>query len=330
MWLSGSKLLAGLVFSYLGSVCCAYAAVYELYSRAESIIGNVDSIVVNKDVTLLDIARQYGLGYHDIKLLNPEVDTWMPDNGQIIQLPLKFILPNAPRKGIVLNIPEMRLYYFPPPKEGEPIKVVTYPLGIGRVGWNTPYRQTFITAKKKNPDWYPPASIRREYEEAGNPLPAIVKAGPDNPLGDYALRLGLPAYLIHGTNKPWGIGMRVTHGCIRLYPEDIEELFQLVDVGTAVNIINQPYKVGEADGIIHLEVHPSLQDSFVAEYDGFPVGQTDKMSGEKDNSFDQVVDLIVAKISERRGEYIIDWDFARSVFDESQGVPVEIGIYTPY
>ncbi len=300
-----------------------HATTYELKNSTDSIIGRLDSAVVGRDTTLLDVAREFGFGYQDIKLLNPTIDTWMPNDGELVQLPSRFILPNVPRKGIVLNIPEMRLYYYPPHKKGESVQVITYPLGIGRQGWDTPYKQTRIVGKKKYPDWRPPKSIRQEHEDAGDPLPKVVKAGPDNPLGDYALRLGLPAYLIHGTNKPWGIGMRVSHGCIRLYPEDIAELFAQVKVGTAVNIINSPYKIGEADGVLYLEAHPPLKIAMRDEY-GDVIETTDENTN---GDFTQVVGMIVA--STREDEYIIDWSMARIVSEETKGIPVAIGLYVP-
>ena len=312
------------------STCCslflvtqAYATTYELNNSTDTIIGKIDSAVVGRDNTLLDVAREFGFGYQDLKLLNPTIDTWMPNDGELVQLPSRFILPNAARKGIVLNIPEMRLYFYPPHKKGEPDKVITYPLGIGRQGWDTPYKQTHIIGKKKHPDWRPPESIRQEHEDAGDPLPEVVKAGPDNPLGEHALRLGLPAYLIHGTNKPWGIGMRVSHGCIRLYPEDIAELFEKVKVGTAVNIINNPYKIGEEDGVLYLEAHPPLIPAVKDEY-GDIIETTDKNSGE---NFTQVVEMIVDSTEENK--YIIDWGMAKIVSEETKGIPVAIGLYVP-
>lgn len=308
-----------LVFSLLAAH--AHATSYQLKNNTDTIIGKLDTAVAGRDTTLLDIAREHGFGYQDLKLLNPTIDTWMPKDGELVQLPSRFILPNVARKGIVLNIPEMRLYYFPPHKKGEPGKVVTYPLGIGREGWDTPYKQTRIIGKKVHPDWHPPKSIRQEHEDAGDPLPEIVKAGPDNPLGDYALRLGLPAYLIHGTNKPWGIGMRVSHGCIRLYPEDIAELFDKVKVGTLVNIINNPYKIGEEDGVLYLEAHPPLKIGIKDEY-GDIVDTISTSSGE---NFTQVVEIIVASTEE--DEYVIDWGMAKIVSEETKGIPVAIGLH---
>ncbi len=301
----------------------AYATSYELQNSTDSIVGELDSVVVGREHTMLDIAREYGFGYNDLKLLNPNIDTWLPEDGEVIQLPSRFILPNVPRDGIVLNIPEMRMYYFPPRKKGEPDKVFTYPLGVGREGWATPYKQTRIIGKKEHPDWRPPESIRKEHEEAGDPLPVIVKAGPDNPLGDHALRLGLPSYLIHGTNKPWGVGMRVSHGCIRLYPEDIAELFDQVKVGTAVNIINNPYKIGEADGVLYLEAHPPLSVATRDEY-GDVIETTDENI---QIDFTKVVEMIVASTS--KDEYVVDWSMAKTVSQEAKGIPVAIGLYIP-
>ena len=311
------------VFSWILLATHVHATSYELKNSTDSIVGKLDSAVVGRDTTLLDIAREYGFGYQDLKLLNPTIDTWMPEDGELVQLPSKFILPNVEREGIVLNIPEMRLYYFPTHKKGEPNKIYTYPLGIGREGWATPYEQTRIIGKKEHPDWRPPESIRQEHESAGDPLPEVVKAGPDNPLGDHALRLGLPAYLIHGTNKPWGIGMRVSHGCIRLYPEDIAELFDKVKVGTPVNIINNPYKIGKADGVLYLEVHPPLTIGIKDEYGDVIESVDDEVVG----NFSQIIEMIVASTNEN--EYLIDWDTAKIVSNETKGIPVAIGIYIP-
>jgi L,D-transpeptidase ErfK/SrfK len=192
--------------------------------------------------------------------VNPDIDRWIPGEGTLITIPSHYVLPRAQRKGVVLNLPEMRMYYFPPKKAGEPAQVQTYPISIGRRDWATPLGMTTITSKKKDPSWRPPESIRREHAEKGDPLPRVVPAGPDNPLGAYAMRLGMPSYLIHGTNKPLGVGMRVSHGCIRMLPEDIEHLFSQLPVGTPVNIVNQPVKAGWYGGKLYLEVHPPLEE----------------------------------------------------------------------
>jgi len=238
----------------------AGAEVYQLASENDSVVGEIRRTWASSEDTLLDIARANGLGYHEIKRVNPTLDTWLPSTEKEVILPSRYVLPMAGREGIILNIPEMRLYYFPEKKTGDATTVVTYPLGIGRQGWQTPYINTRIIEKRNHPAWHPPESIRKEHEAMGDPLPRRVGPGPDNPLGDYAMRLGLPDYLIHGTNKPFGIGMRVSHGCIRLYPEDIEALFQQVQLRTPVQIINQPYKVGRLRDKIYLEAHPFLEE----------------------------------------------------------------------
>jgi len=287
-----------------------YAEIYELNNHEDSVVGEIQKTLAGADDTLLDIARTNGFGYHEIKRVNPTLDVWLPETTQEIILPSKYVLPMTKRDGIVLNIPEMRLYYFPKRTAGEAINVVTYPLGIGRQGWETPYIDTRIIEKKKHPHWYPPESIREEHEAMGDPLPKRVEAGPDNPLGDYAMRLGLPDYLIHGTNKPFGIGMRVSHGCIRLYPEDIEELFAQVKLKTPVHIVNQPYKVGLLNNKIYLEAHQFLEEDR-EEY--------------KDN-LTSVVKMIVKLTTEKK--YQIEWNLAKQVIKEMKGIPIVIGRVT--
>ena len=222
-----------------------------------SVIGAVDHTYAQASDTLLDIARRHNLGYQEIKLANPGVDPWLPGAGRLIVLPTHYVLPDAPRRGLVLNVAEMRLYYYPRPRRGQPATVITHPVSIGRYDWETPLGRTRVVTKVKDPDWYPPKSIRAEHEANGDPLPRMVPAGPDNPLGRHALLLGIKGYLIHGTNKPFGIGMRVSHGCIRMYPEDIEALYGEIPVGTPVHIVDQPVKIGDGgDGEIFVEVHP--------------------------------------------------------------------------
>jgi len=287
------------------------AEIFELYDGEDSVVGEIQKAFTTSEDTLLDIARANGLGYQEIKSVNPGLDTWLPGADKEVVLPSRYVLPMSKREGLVLNIPEMRLYYFPKVKAGEEIKVVTYPLGIGRQGWQTPYVKTRIIQKKKNPSWHPPESIRAEHEAAGDPLPKRVEPGPDNPLGNYAMRLGLPDYLIHGTNKPFGIGMRVSHGCIRLYPEDIEELFPQVSLKTTVRIVNQPYKVGRLKDKIYLEAHQYLEED----------------TEEFRDNLTSVVKMIV-KITDEK-DYDIEWDLAKQVIKEMHGIPVVIGRITP-
>ena len=170
------------------------------------------------------------------------------------------MLPDVPRKGVILNIASMRLFYFPPVADGELIQVMTYPIGIGRVGWETPLGSTTLVAKARDPSWYVPASVRQEHTAMGDPLPSVVPPGPDNPLGRFVLKLDMPGYLIHGTNQPYGVGMRVSHGCVRLYPENIERLYSMVSVGASVTIINKPYLAGWRNGELYIESHAPLED----------------------------------------------------------------------
>jgi L,D-transpeptidase ErfK/SrfK len=225
-------------------------------AKDHSIVGGLAVISTYDGDTLPDIARHFDLGYNDITIANPGIDPWTPKAGARVLLPLRFILPDTPRKGIVLNLANMRIYYYPPKQPGT---LFTYPAGIGRQGWNTPLGKTTIVAKTVNPAWTVPASIRREHAAKGDPLPAVVPPGPDNPLGKYALPLGFSRYLIHGTNKPYGIGMQVSHGCVRLYPEDIKALFKKISVGTQVRIIHQPYLTAWEGNMLFLEAHEPLQ-----------------------------------------------------------------------
>ncbi|MEE4145594.1 MAG: L,D-transpeptidase family protein, partial [Halieaceae bacterium] len=183
------------------------------------IVGRVQVAIAQDRDTLPEIARRYNLGYEEIIAANPGVDPWRPGQGTPVVLPTAFILPGGAREGLVLNLASMRLYYYPKAKAGQAAEVITHPVGIGREGWHTPQGTTRIIQKTANPTWTVPASVRREHAAEGDPLPAVVPPGPDNPLGEYAMRLSMPSYLIHGTNKPWGVGMRVSHGCIRMYPE---------------------------------------------------------------------------------------------------------------
>ena len=280
---------------------------YALKAPDASLIGSLEKIQAENKDTLPDIARANGLGYREIKLANPGVDTWLPGEGTEIVLPNLFVLPVTPHAGIVLNIPEMRLYYFPPQESDQASEVITHPIGVGRLGWSTPYMNTRIIEKKTRPSWYPPESIRKEHAEQGDPLPKRVPPGPDNPLGNYAMRLGMPEYIIHGTNKPFGIGMRVSHGCIRLYPEDIKSLYQQVKLRTPVRIVNQPYKVGSYNDRIYLEAHPFLEED-----------------GEQfDGNLSIVVEMLIKITGDR--DYQVDWNLAESVIAESNGIPVEIG-----
>jgi len=233
---------------------------FTIPSPDQSVVGELQIVYTSEENTFSDLAREYGLGYDEIVAANPGIDPWLPGEQTPVLLPTQFVLPDVPRRGLVLNIASKRLFYFPPVAAGAPVQVLTYPIGIGRVGWQTPLGNAAVIAKARDPSWYVPASVRREHAELGNPLPAVVPPGPDNPLGHFVLKLDMPGYLIHGTNRPYGVGMRVSHGCVRLYPENIESLYEMVEVGEPVMIIDEPYLAGYRDGELYFESHSPLED----------------------------------------------------------------------
>ena len=288
----------------------AWATVYELPTDGSSVIGTDEHVKSTYQDTLLDIARRYSLGYEEIIRANPGTDLWIPGEGKDVLLPGQRILPPGPRDGIVVNIPEHRLYYYPKPKKNEKPVVITFPVSIGKMDWHTPLGQTRVIQKIKHPAWYPPESVRKEHEANGDPLPKVVPAGPDNPLGDYAMRLavGDGAYMIHGTNNPMAVGMAVTHGCIRMYPEDVASLFPLIPVGTKVYLINEPVKTAFADGKLLLEVHPPVDAQ------GQSTAPDMQLLSER---LDKVLGTTTAAIH---------WDFARQALQAATGMPVIVGL----
>lgn len=292
----GLAALAGLTLLGAGSALSGDRPSYRLTSPDDGVFGQAFYVKSRQEDTLLDIGRHFGLGYDEMKAANPSVDMWVPGDGAEVLVPTEYVLPNAPRTGLILNLAEKRLYYFPTPDE-----VVTYAISIGREGWDTPLGNFDIASKKKDPTWTPPASIRAEHAAQGDILPAVVPAGPDNPLGQYAMRLSAKGYLIHGTNKPWGLGMQVSHGCIRMYPEDIEALFPQVPVKTPVHIVNQPFKVGWSNDDLYLEVHA-----------------TDE---EKARS---PAEVIPPAIADAEGVNV-DWDAVRKAINENTGLPQLVG-----
>jgi len=225
------------------------------------VVGRVQVTVARHEDTLPDLARRFNVGYEEIVRANPEVDPWLPGEGTRIVLPTRFVLPDAPREGLVFNLAAMRMFYYPPREHPDaPLEVITHPIGIGKVGWSTPEGRTKIVSRVKDPTWTPPRSVREEHAKNGDPLPPKVPPGPENPLGRHMMRFDWPSYLMHGTNKPYGVGMRVSHGCIRLYPEDIATLFELVPVGTQVTVVNQPYLLGWDGGTLLVQAYGPLED----------------------------------------------------------------------
>jgi L,D-transpeptidase ErfK/SrfK len=301
-------LLRSIVLAAASMACSPlWAATYELPAGHDSVVGEIQYAIAQHEDTLLDIGRRYGVGYEEIVAANPGVDPWLPGAGAQVLIPSRYILPEGPREGIVVSLAEHRLYYFPRPRAAEPAVVRTYPISIGKMDWKTPLGLTRILHKREKPIWYPPESVRREHEAEGRPLPKAVPAGPDNPLGDYAMRLDIPggAYLIHGTNRPSGVGMQVTHGCIRMYPEDIAEFYPLVPVDTQVRMIDQPYRMGWRGDDLYMDVHVPLQDD-----------------GPETRSLTQITRLLVSATQDRT--VAIDWSKAERTFKEATGVPQSI------
>jgi L,D-transpeptidase ErfK/SrfK len=309
-------------------VATAQAAEFWIGEGAE-VFGAVQVVEARHEDTFVSLARTYNVGYEELRQANPGVDAWLPGEGTKVTIPSLYVLPRAPQQGIVVNVAELRMYYFPaqsgPLPEGVAPgsrRVITHPISIGRMDWSTPLGATTVTGKVANPSWYPPESIRKEHAERNDVLPRVVPPGPDNPLGKHAMRLGLPGYLIHGTNKPSGVGMRVTHGCMRMFPEDVEALYKTVPVGTTVNIVNQPVKIGwTADGTLYLESHPALMESSV---DGESVAGIDVVEPIQESPLTGLMRAYIAATEERRVE--LDWNAAERVAQLGSGVPEAISI----
>jgi L,D-transpeptidase ErfK/SrfK len=270
-------------------------------AKGNDVIGRLRFIRLEKGDTLPDIARHFSLGLNGVSATNPGADIWVPEAGERIMLPLNFILPDAPRKGIVINLAAMRLFQFK--GNGESLAVLTFPVGVGTEERPSPRGLMRVERKVSRPTWHVPVSIAKDHLKKGDPLPAAVLPGPQNPLGEYALYLSAPSYLIHGTNKPASIGLRATNGCIRLYPEDVKRLFESTPVKTPVSMVNQPYLLGQSNGVVYMEVHASTEDLDAAE-----------------------LDKIYAKLKtiEKESGRTLDWSNVKKVLAEARGIPVPI------
>jgi len=310
---AAGRLFAALLAA-LGLSGPAVAETYRL-GADDQVLGTTGSVTTRYEDTLTDVARRFGLGYEEIVRANPDVDPWLPGDGTEVVLPTRFVLPEHGGEGLVINLPEYRMYFIGGSREAREVR--TFPISIGRMDWATPLGHSRIVAKVRKPSWYPPASVRQEYADDGRELARVVPPGPDNPLGDYALRLSIPGYLIHGTNRPAGVGMRVTHGCIRMYPEDIEWLFPQVAVDSSVRIVNQPYKLGWlADGL-YLEVHPVLATA--------KAGGSERAGGSR--GLTEITELYVRATRDRPAS--MDWERVDRVFRERRGVAVRVGTLAP-
>jgi len=348
---------------------------FSMPGQGDDLIGEVRHVKAHDEDTLIDIARRNSVGQDEMMMANPTVDRWLPKEGTDVVLPRRYILPDAPRAGIVVNVPEMRLYYYPvkavtaaPKKAAAPApapaasaktapgakpaapakpaqvpapasstsftsaqtgEVITYPVSMGRMDWRTPIGKTTVINKQKDPSWTPPASIKREHAAKGDPLPDVVPPGPDNPLGKYAMRLGVAGYLIHGTDaaKADGIGMRVTHGCMRLYNEDIAKLFPLVPVGSPVHLVNQPVKLGWEGNKLYMEVSQPLdEDVGISPHDPDDNISKEQLAREDDQRSSFLMRLANSEIQKQRDKGAsVNMDKVRRAIDKPMGIPVVIG-----
>lgn len=300
--LSRRSLVGGLLGLAAVGVAPARAAL-PTDAAEDEIVGKVTYYLTDGERTLLDVARERNLGMLELSAANPGVDGWVPGKERLITLPTAHILPDAPREGIIINLAELRLYYLPP---SQPVQ--TFTIGVGREGFDTPRGQTTIVRKKEKPTWYPTESKRRDDPT----IPSVVPPGPDNPLGEYAMYLGWPTYLVHGTNKPYGVGRRVSRGCIRMYPEGVATLFPQVRIGTRVTVVDQPIKVGWHEGELYLEAHPDLEqlDELENTY-GFALKPAPDMS-----------QMILAKAGSEAGR--IDWSVVETELVARRGFPIRI------
>jgi len=270
-------------------------------ARGEDVIGRLAVIRLGKGDTLPDIARHFSLGINAISAANPGVDVWVPEAGERILLPLSFILPDTPRKGIVVNLATMRLFQYK--EAGTSLLVTTYPVGVGTNERPTPTGRMHVARKAVRPTWRVPASIAEDHRKKGDDLPAVVPPGPENPLGEYALYLSKSGYLIHGTNKPASIGLTATNGCLRLYPENVKTLFDDTPVKTPVLIVYQPYLIGQRDGVLYLEAHAPKEESDALE-----------------------LEKLYSKLRtfEKKARRALDWKKVREALAEARGIPVPI------
>lgn len=260
-----------------------------------------DSVRIDRDDTLVDLARAHGLGFGEMMAANPGLDPWVPPVGEAVVLPTTHFPPPGPRQGIVVNLASRRLWLFDP----EDPLARSYPIGIGRAGWRTPIGTTTVRKKVEGPAWHPTASARREDPS----LPRVVPPGPDNPLGSHAIHLGWPRYLIHGTDEPYGVGRRVSRGCIRLYPEDIPLLYERAEIGLGVRVVNEPVQIGWIGEELYIDVHP-------------PISQTSDAA----QPAPQLDATLTERLREAAGGEIerLDWDAVGSALAAQSGVPTRV------
>ena len=292
-------------FSLGISLCSAgFAASYTLPPANESIIGNVQYVAANSGDNVVNIAQRFNLGFNALLSANPELDMARSfASGTQIVIPTEHILP-SPRQGIVVNLPEMRMYYYPKGTN----TVLTYPIGIGKIGRTIPITNTAIIRKAKDPVWVPPPSIREFNLEQGIVLPKVMPPGPDNPLGQYAIYMRLPTYLIHSTIFPESVGKRASFGCIRMYESDIEDFFPSIVQGIPVAIINQPVKLGWEQRSLMIEAHEPLEEH--AQGPG--------------STLSSMVQMVASKINHQ--PTLVDWQMINYLSTHRDGIPHEVGV----
>lgn len=279
------------------------AAVYQIPSAGNDIVGQLQWTQSKPGDNFSSLGRRYDVGYYELIEANPGVDPNLPDPGTIVVIPSRYILPQ-PRTGVVINLAELRLFYYPPHQH----VVVTYPVGIGREGWSTPEGPTTVIQKVANPTWYVPADIKADRAKNGITLPNVVPPGPDDPLGAYALYLGFPGYRIHGTNDPTGVGRRSSSGCIRMWPEDVESLFEAVPKGTKVTVVNDSFKAGWQNNKLYLESHVPLQE---------------QQANIADDAKPMVPAVMAATLHQPA---TVDWTKAQQIAKVQNGIPQQIGV----
>lgn len=295
----------GLWVINLSLIQTSYALTFEIKPNSD-IVGEVKYVIVKEKETLFDIAVANDMGMFELMEANPGIKPNKLQPGTKIIVPCAFILPYGTREGIVLNLAELRIYFYHPNSN----LVSTYPVGIGRTGWKTPIGATKITKKREHPSWTPPDSIREHYEDQGKILPDVVPPGPNNPLGNYAMNLAWSGYLIHGTNQQNSVGLRSSSGCIRMYAEDIKSLFNQVTIGTSVSFVHDPFKIGRIDNNLFLEAHRPLPEPYYGSY--------------KDD--EKIIKKDIKNIYKTQPTRI-NWDNTKKEIKQTFGYPIQIGIF---
>ncbi len=315
-----------LVFFCMGLVhTLAWAQRFDLPDDGSNLVGTPRIVIPQGNNTLLDIARHFDLGYHEITLANPEVDVWLPESNGKVVIPSQFILPPPPWSGVIINISQRRLFYFPKPGKGEKPYVITFPVSIAREGWSTPLGETTIVAKHKDPAWFVPKSIRQEHQAAGEgEFPEYFPPGPDNPMGMLAIGLGFKSIFIHGTNRPWGVGMRTSHGCLHLYPEDAVIFFNLINPGEKVRVIDEPVLIGIKGTQLLMSNYEPVQE-YGKEY-GISTQAMTHATLMLAPYLQSAVQLPPAGKTQGAPRIDVDWDRVQQVLQTYQVLPVSIAL----